>query len=131
MNVKPYNFKNLIRLENVTFSYSSKQQILRNINLTIKRGDRIGIVGSTGSGKSTLVDIIIGLLKPTAGRIIVDGFDLHNSDIKKIKSWRRCIEMSSQNIYLTDSSIAENIAFGIPIDDINMQKLKMLLKKHN
>lgn len=114
-------FKESIHFENISFSYGhGRTPVLNNLDLVIRRGDRIGLVGSTGSGKSTMVDILMGLLPPSSGRITVDGFDLNlptNENI--LLSWRAAIAHVPQSIYLTDSTIAENIAFGEPFERID------------
>ena len=97
--------------------------ILNNINLEFNKGDRIGIKGSTGSGKSTLLDLIMGLLKPSKGKILFNGKDLHQSNLVDI--WQKQITHVPQNIFLTDSSFAENIAFGIPKDKIDFKRVKL------
>ena len=100
--------------------------MLRNIDLEIRRGERVGIIGSTGSGKSTTVDILMGLLKPVAGRILVDGKDLNDPEYPdRLISWRSTIAHVPQSIYLADSSIAENIAFGLPIDQIDLARVRV------
>ena len=109
---KNFKFNSDIKLQNIYFSYDKTKPILKGINLRIKKGERVGIIGKTGSGKSTLIDLIMGLLEPTSGKILVDGFDLH--DYKKpsrIVSWRSNIAHVPQSLYLTDSSIYENIVF--------------------
>ena len=100
---------------------------IKDINFVIKRGERIGIKGITGSGKSTLIDIIMGLLKPTNGKVLVDGDDIHSR--RYIDNWHKNITHVPQNIYLIDSSFAKNIAFGIPDNEINMDKVKEVAKK--
>ena len=117
-------FSEKIQLKNVSFRYSSNSPlILKNINLEIKYGECIGIVGETGSGKSTLLDLLIGLLNPTKGELIIDSQKItKNSDL--LKGWQKKISHVPQDIYLADIPIAENIAFGIPQKDIDMQKVK-------
>ena len=81
-----------IRLESVHFSYGQDQpKVLQGINLQIRRGERIGLIGSTGSGKSTTVDLLMGLLTPTAGRLLVDDVDLHDLAHPETSSGMACI----------------------------------------
>jgi ATP-binding cassette, subfamily B, bacterial PglK len=119
---KPIRFENEIKLANLSFRYTKDSPwVLKNIDLTLKKGSRIGFVGSTGSGKSTLLDIIMGLLPTTEGDLIIDQQEI---DDKNCGSWQAHIAHVPQNIYLSDSSIEENIAFGIPKDKINHQQVK-------
>ena len=100
--------------------------MLRGLELAIRRGERFGLIGSTGSGKSTTVDLLMGLLAPTAGRVLVDGMDLHDpAHPERFAAWRATIAHVPQSIYLADSSIAENIAFGVPRDKIDMDRVRM------
>ena len=119
------NFKKSIELKNLNFSYHNERLILDSINLRIKKGEIIGIIGKTGSGKSTLVDLIIGLLKPNNGKIEIDGRDIYleNSE-DKIVSWRKNISHIPQSIFLRDATIYENIAFGIEKQKINKSKVR-------
>jgi len=116
-----------LSFEAVHFAYGPElPEVLRGIDLEIRRGERIGIIGSTGSGKSTTLDLLMGLLLPTAGRILVDGEDLHDPEHpERLSAWRATIAHVPQSIYLADSSIAENIAFGLPKDQIDMQKVRL------
>jgi ATP-binding cassette subfamily B protein len=115
-----------LRFEAVHFAYGRElPEVLGGIELEIGRGERIGIIGSTGSGKSTTLDLLMGLLLPTAGRILVDGKDLHDHEHPaRLSTWRANIGHVPQSIYLADSSIAENIAFGLPRDQINMERVR-------
>lgn len=110
-----------IRFEGLSFRYVHEGPlVLEGIDLEIRCGERIGLIGSTGSGKSTLIDLLMGLLVPTQGRILVDGRDLHDSHhSERLAAWRASIAHVPQNIFLSDSSIAENIAFGIPKGQID------------
>lgn len=122
-SVPPLPFNNEILLDNVRFRYSiDAQWVLRSIDLRIARGSKIGVIGATGCGKSTLLDIIMGLLLPVEGSISVDGRVL---DVDNMRSWQRHIAHVPQSIYLSDSSVAENIAFGIPSERIDWEKVKM------
>ncbi|MDB5540766.1 MAG: transporter protein [Devosia sp.] len=106
-----------IVLEQVGFTYpQSARPTLEDISLVIRRGARIGFVGKTGSGKSTLMDLVLGLLTPSAGRILIDGVELTDANRS---AWQAQIAHVPQSIYLADASIAENIAFGIPPAEID------------
>ena len=99
--------------------------MLRGLDLEICRGERIGLIGSTGSGKSTTVDLLMGLLAPSAGRVLVDGMHLHDpAHPERLAAWRAAIAHVPQSIYLADSSIAENIAFGVPRQQIDLARVK-------
>jgi ABC-type multidrug transport system fused ATPase/permease subunit len=112
------SFNNEIRLESVCFKYPNTEElVLNNASAIISRGARVVLIGTTGSGKSTLVDILLGLLQPTSGRLTVDGLCL---DGNMVRAWQRRIAHVPQFIYLTDASLAENIAFGVPKDEIDM-----------
>ena len=115
-----------IRFDRVYFSYGLKQpDVLKGVDLEILRGERIGLIGSTGSGKSTMVDLLMGLLIPASGRILVDGADLNDVDYpERLLSWRASIAHVPQSIFLTDRSIAENIAFGVPRQQIDLARVK-------
>ena len=110
-----------ITLEDVTYRYPGAESIaLSGINLAIPAGKSVGFVGSTGAGKSTVVDIILGLLEPTNGRVLVDGQPL---EAHCITGWQRTLGYVPQVIYLTDDTVAANIAFGIPKERIDRQAL--------
>ena len=123
---EPLPLREGICLAGVHFRYGPDQpEVLRGVNLEISRGQRIGLIGSTGSGKSTTVDLLMGLLVPTAGRLLVDGEDLHDSSHpERLVAWWGAIAHVPQNIYLADSSIAENIAFGVPRHQIDQARVK-------
>ena len=109
--------RDAIRLENVTFAYpGTEAPSLRGVTLTVRRGESVGFVGPTGSGKTTLVDVVLGLLSPTEGRVTVDGVDIRGRE----RAWQRQIGYVPQDIYLTDDSVRRNVAFGVAeaaIDD--------------
>lgn len=113
-------FSRQVVLKDVSFEYPLRGCVLRNIELTIRKGARIGFVGETGSGKSTLLDLIMGLLEPSSGVIEVDGKPL--SDQNRAH-WQAQIAHVPQAIYLTDSSISSNIAFGFPEAQIDKARV--------
>jgi ABC-type multidrug transport system fused ATPase/permease subunit len=113
----PMSILSSVEVRNLSFKYpGAERKILNNINFTFKSKDLIGFAGKTGSGKTTLIDVILGLHTPNEGRIIVDDKVINSSNIR---SWQRCLGYVPQQIYLTNSSLAENIAFGIPKDKID------------
>ena len=127
----PMPLRESIRLEDLHFQYGPEQpEVLRGLDLEIRRGERIGLIGSTGSGKSTTVDLLMGLLPPTGGRLLVDGFDLHDPAYAEfLAGWRAAVAHVPQSIYLADSSIAENIAFGVPSNAIDIERVKRAAKQ--
>lgn len=117
---KNFEFNNFIELKNLCYSYpNTKKRVLENISLEIPFGKSIGIVGESGAGKSTFIDLLIGLLDPSEGQILIDGFDL-----KKIKkNWQKQIGYIPQESYLVDDTIKANIAFGVKENDLNNKRL--------
>ncbi len=118
-------FKNKLSLNNIYFAYDKGPLIISGINTEIKKGERIGIIGHSGSGKSTITDIIMGLLVPTKGEFLVDNINIYNpKNDGYLEAWRGKLASVPQNIFLADCSIAENIAFGIPKSDLDFKHLK-------
>ncbi len=116
------DFNEQIELRNIKFHYSDKTPVILDIdNLVIPKGARVGVVGTTGSGKSTLLDIIMGLLSPASGKFLVDGLEIN---IENAVAWQRNIAHVPQNIFLSDASFADNIALGVPHEEIDMDKIK-------
>lgn len=113
-------FNNYIELKNLFFGYDEKKSVLENINLVIKKNDKIALIGESGSGKSTLVDLIIGLYKPTNGTITVD--NMRTAQVN-IKSWRKKIGYIPQQVYLFDGTVADNISFGQQYDENKIKKV--------
>ena len=118
-------FINNIKIEALNFSYNKNKNIINNLNLEIKRGQKIAFTGESGSGKSTLVDLICGIYRPNSGKILIDGVELDNSNIV---SWRKQIGYIPQAIYLFDGTIAQNISFGRDYDE---EKIIKVLKQAN
>jgi len=117
-----------LKLENVSYHYpESKKEIIKNISLDVKRGDAVAFVGPTGSGKSTLSALILGLLKPTGGEIKVDGEIIS----KNLLAWRKNIGYVPQSIYLLDADIKSNIAFGYDSSEIDVERVSQTLKMAN
>ena len=116
--VKPLLLKKALCLQDVSFCYPGRDEpIISDLSLEVKANTTIGIVGSTGSGKTTLIDIIIGMLAPRVGSIAVDGVLVDESNRA---SWQRNLGYVPQHIYLSDDTVARNIAFGIPDEYIDM-----------
>jgi len=115
-----------IDLRSINFKYpNTKKFILEDLNLTIKKGECIGIVGSSGAGKSTFIDILIGLLKPENGKILLDDFNINSI----LKRWQTNIGYVPQFVFLSDESIKNNIAFGVEETDINFERLNSAIEK--
>ncbi len=126
-------FENEIKIKNLDFFYSkSNKNISKNINLIIKKGENVGIFGKTGSGKTTLINIFMGILTPVSGNIFIDKLGLFNNEDKNILSkWKNNIAHVPQDVFLFDSSILENIAFCIDKNKIDFQRVKEAAKIAN
>jgi ATP-binding cassette subfamily C protein len=115
------SFTDSITLEAVSFCYEgAAEPALRDITARIRCGEAVGIVGPTGSGKSTLIDLILGLLQPSAGRIVVDGQDT----ARCVRAWQRQIGYVPQSFYLLDDSLRRNIALGVEDETINERRIR-------
>lgn len=119
-------FNNSIELKDISFKYEgTNQYIFKELSLTIKKASAIAIIGTTGSGKTTLVDILMGILPPTDGDILCDG----KSILKTKEQWAKNIGYIPQTINLIDDTIACNIALGLRNDEIDKTHLENVLKK--
>ena len=113
---------NELRLQGVWFRYTeSTPWVLQNLCLQIKANTTVGFVGTTGSGKSTTADMILGLLQPERGEVLVDGAALRG---ERLHRWQRTIAHVPQSIFLSDATVAENIAFGIPRSEIDLERVR-------
>ncbi len=118
----PAEFHQAIRFDHVRFRYSDDGPwVIHDLHVAIPKGGRVGIVGSTGSGKSTAADLLMGLLDPTEGRILVDDRPISGASRR---SWQRTIAHVPQTVFLSDATLAENIAFGVAPDAIDMARVK-------
>ena len=123
---KKFSFSSKLEIKNLSFQYNKNlPKILNNVSLVINKGEKITIKGQTGSGKSTLINIISGLLDPLEGKIIVDGKEIN--PLNKI-SWQKNFAVVPQTVFLSDSSILENIAIGYELEEINIEKAKQVAK---
>lgn len=123
--IEDLSFSKNIEVKELSFRYPSKDEnVFTNATFNIPKGSFIGIVGPSGAGKTTFVDILLGLLKPTSGDILVDGQSIFNN----IPGWLNNISYVPQAIYLIDGSIRENIALGIADEDISDEKISKVLK---
>ena len=118
----PLEFSDGIGFEAVRFRYSDDGPwVLDGVDLTIQKGSRVGFVGSTGSGKSTTLDLLMGLLDPTEGRVVVDGAPIGGD---RLRSWQRAIAHVPQFIYLADTTWVENVAFGVDPESIDEDRVR-------
>jgi ABC-type multidrug transport system fused ATPase/permease subunit len=114
-----------IEFERVSFTYAEAEQpVLHEISLTIRSGESIGIVGATGAGKSTLADLLVGLLRPSSGRILIDGRDLSNRRL----AWKHRVGYVPQSIFLLDDSLTRNIAFGFADAEIDLDRVRAVVR---
>ncbi len=114
------NFRKSVELQNVSYKYpSSSEPAVKDISLSIKKGESVALIGKSGAGKTTLVDIILGLLKPQDGDIRVDGVSVYSD----LRSWQGLVGYIPQSIFLMDDTIERNIAFGVPDHLIEHEKL--------
>ena len=119
----PLVLRKQIELRRVSFTYpQASLAAVHDLDLTIAAGERIGLLGATGSGKSTFLDLVMGLLEPSAGSIVVDGITLNEASRP---AWQSQIAHVPQFIYLADSSVAANIAFGVPPEKVDMQRVRI------
>lgn len=118
-------FNNKIELKDISFKYpNSNDYAVKNINLEISKGSMIGFVGASGAGKTTLVDVILGLLEPDDGQILVDGVNIKDN----LRGWMKNIGYIQQSNYLSDQKLFRNIAFGVPQSEIDEKKLNAAIK---
>ena len=125
-SVEPLSFQRRIDLRDITFEYpNSERPVLDDFNLTLEANTTVGIVGSTGSGKTTLIDILLGLLTPTEGHLEIDGVPV---DAGNVRAWQRNLGYVPQQIYLSDDTVAANIAFGVRSKDIDRAAVERAAK---
>jgi ATP-binding cassette subfamily B protein len=123
----PLLVRNTIRLDAVRFRYTCDGPwVLDGLNVTISKGARVGFVGSTGSGKSTMLDLLMGLLIPTEGELLVDDQPLSGH---RLRAWQQTIAHVPQSIYLADTTLAENIAFGVPLEAIDLGRVQHVARQ--
>ncbi len=126
LHLPPFHFKEVIELDHVNFEYdNSERKVIDNFNLSISAGETVAFIGSTGSGKTTVVDLIVGLLAPTSGKIYVDQVPLNETNIK---GWRNNLAYVPQEVFLFDDTVLRNIVFGSPEKEVDFKRLKEITK---
>ena len=125
LSVQPkFKFEKSIQVNKLRFAYpEGREDVLRDVSFSIGKGDFAGIIGPSGAGKTTFVDILLGLLKPSDGNIKVDGQDIFDN----IRSWQANLAYVPQSIYLIDGSVKENIALGVAPEDIDNARIEKSL----
>lgn len=122
----PLRFEDEIHLDGVSYSYAAESAaVLRRVELSIRRGESIGIVGATGAGKTTLLHLLLGFLVPSSGRVLVDGRDIQED----LRGWQRHIGYVPQNVHLIDDTLARNVAFCIPDDRVDHDRVTEALRR--
>lgn len=125
-NKERLSFQQDIKLERITFRYpESEENVLEDASLTIKKGESVGVIGSSGAGKSTAIDILTGILLPQSGRVLVDNVDIRTD----MPAWLDMIGYIPQSIFMLDASIKSNVAFGEKQDEIDEDRLREALKE--
>jgi ABC-type multidrug transport system fused ATPase/permease subunit len=122
----PLTFANSLRFARVSYAHPNGQEVVAAVDFTVRPGEWIGLVGPTGSGKSTLLDLLMGLLSPSRGQILVDDRPLEEPalGLDRRRTWQRLLSHVPQSIFLADASIAGNIAFGVPAEGIDHDRLR-------
>jgi len=121
----PLPFNDTIVFENVSYAYpDTETSAASGINLQIRKGEAIGLVGASGAGKTTIADLLLGLLNPSQGRIVVDGQDISEN----VRGWQKNLSYVPQTVYLSDDSIRRNVAFGIPDEEIDDAQIMAALR---
>lgn len=128
--VERLNLREKIEINNLSFRYDNPQDkeptmVIKDLSLTITRGERLGIKGVSGAGKSTLMNLILGLYTPTSGEILIDGVKL---DATTCRKWQNSIGYVPQNVFIADSSLVENVALGIAPQSIDRQRVDKVLE---
>ena len=122
----PLPFEEAIHVRNLTFRYdNSDRNVLNNIELDIRKNTSVAFIGASGAGKTTLADLILGVLTPTSGKVLADETDIQDH----LNRWHHTIGYIPQNIYLMDDTIAANVAFGVPAEEIDQEKVKRALAR--
>ena len=122
---KKIGFQRSIALEGVVFRFAAAPApALDGVTIRIPHGTAVGIIGGSGAGKSTAVDVLLGLLEPTEGRVTVDGVDIRDN----LRGWQNLVGYVPQSIYLCDESLRENVAFGVPPEEIDEQALERAIR---
>ena len=119
--ISPLPFNHKIELKQISFQYEeAKELALNQVNLTLHKGDSIALIGKSGAGKTTLVDLILGLFQPQSGDIQVDGQSIYHD----LRAWQNLIGYIPQSIFLIDDTLEHNIAFGAPDEQIDAERLQ-------
>jgi ABC-type multidrug transport system fused ATPase/permease subunit len=123
--VTPIPFRRALVIEHLSYCYpAARHPAIDDVSLEIPKGHWAAFIGPTGAGKTTLADLILGLLAPSSGRILVDGRDLHDN----LASWQRNIGYVPQTVYLIDDSVRRNVAFGVPEEEIDDERVWQALR---
>jgi ATP-binding cassette subfamily B protein len=119
---EPLELQTELKCENLWFRYAEKGPwVIEGLDLTIAKGSQVGLVGTTGCGKTTLLDLLMGLLTPDGGTVLADGQVL---DGISLRAWQRSIAHVPQHVFLADAPVAENIAFGVPAEDVDLDRVQ-------
>ena len=124
--IVPMTFDNELKIDNITWKYPQGQEpVLRQLAMSVKKGQSVALIGPSGAGKTTLADVILGLLKPQEGHVMLDGQDVYEN----LPGWSKIIGYVPQAVYLTDDTIRNNVAFGIYQDKIDEDRVWKALEE--